>query len=805
MAKETQAKATLVGRKFAFAGRFGYRDMWLEKFRSWVIESGGAIVSSDAAPDYLVVGEGRGGKPPSEVAKIQARHSTVSVLTISDFARMVLPEPEALARVLMKASGKQGHTYWETFDAMCRHAAATIDLGGADLRQADLFGARLERVNLDGADLRGAKTHFTHFGNLRGVNFDGADTENVYFRDLEGCNLRGANLEKAWLFYGNAKNVSGCDFTGAKMAEARLQNGRFVDSTFRDVELRDAQLDGTVFDRCDFAGADLTRIHAARSRFDGANFLLATLRRADLRNASLINADLRDADLREAALSGADLTGANIEGADFTDAVLTGAKVAGLDASRTKNFPTPVARTVGPKLSEFSAAAQGSNAFETTAEVDISKGHFARLALNAGIRKTQPYVNALSRDFHEANRHDTANWIACPTFEQGMLNLADRWPNATLRLDSVRAKGSRTVRGKKLQELAMAAWAEVFGVKLSTPEELQARQQEQQAEALRQRDALMDKIRAGGAKVWNEIDFRERQRFDLRGIDLSGANLENVGFSGRELQGSRFVRSNLTAAKLWATKLQEADFAGAKLPSCDLTVANLTQANFRNADLTNAKLEKARLGGADFTGAKLAGANLKEAHYDGETKFPAGFTPPESMVWKGTSSRPGVVVTRATPDSIDFDTFFEHLGDKIEPVRLDKAKAMLKAERFALFADVSDDSLVGVVRSQSDKELVYSCLLGSEGRFACCTQNLRPCGGLHGSLCKHLLVLIVGLTKAGKLDPATVEGWIDASKAEKPSLDKEEMTATFLRYKNAEAGEIDWRPTETIPEDYYAL
>ena len=31
------------------------------------------------------------------------------------------------------------------------------------------------------------------------------------------------------------------------------------------------------------------------------------------------------------------------------------------------------------------------------------------------------------------------------------------------------------------------------------------------------------------------------------------------------------------------------------------------------------------------------------------------------------------------------------------------------------------------------------------------------------------------------------------------------MSAIFLRYKGAEAGEIDWRPTETIPEDYYSL
>jgi hypothetical protein len=31
------------------------------------------------------------------------------------------------------------------------------------------------------------------------------------------------------------------------------------------------------------------------------------------------------------------------------------------------------------------------------------------------------------------------------------------------------------------------------------------------------------------------------------------------------------------------------------------------------------------------------------------------------------------------------------------------------------------------------------------------------------------------------------------------------MTATFPRYKGAEAGAVDWWPTETIPEDFYLM
>ena len=59
--------------------------------------------------------------------------------------------------------------------------------------------------------------------------------------------------------------------------------------------------------------------------------------------------------------------------------------------------------------------------------------------------------------------------------------------------------------------------------------------------------------------------------------------------------------------------------------------------------------------------------------------------------------------------------------------------------------------------------------------------------------------------QAGELDPTTIDGWIAKTHDVKPELDKEKMGAIFIKYKGAEAGEVDWRPTETVPEDYYAL
>src|SRR5205814_195408 len=145
--------------------------------------------------------------------------------------------------------------------------------------------------------------------------------------------------------------------------------------------------------------------------------------------------------------------------------------------------------------------------------------------------------------------------------------------------------------------------------------------------------------------------------------------------------------------------------------------------------------------------------------------------------------------------SPDFDGFMDRLRESVDEAKLSKSLKMLKADRFQLFAEVKDDSLVGIVKSQTDKDLVYSCKLAAEGTFGCGTQNLKPCGGLQGSLCKHLLVLLVGLAKAGALNPGKAAAWIAASHQQKPTLDKDAMSETFLRYKGAEAGEIDWRPT----------
>jgi hypothetical protein len=327
---------------------------------------------------------------------------------------------------------------------------------------------------------------------------------------------------------------------------------------------------------------------------------------------------------------------------------------------------------------------------------------------------------------------------------------------------------------------------------------------------------LLADLRAGSAGVqrWNARPAEERQAAVTGGVDLSGAALAGADFGGLDLRGACFAGATLTEAWLLEANLEGADFAGAtlreawaagaKFRAANFGSATLWRANFRDcdcrgasflaADLSGATLIRADLCGADLSTANLRDVTVEGARYDAATRWPPSFRPREALEWAGGGDAP-----------ITLDLFVKRLGDLVDPRRLARAVEMLKAERFRLYTQVEPDSILGVVKSQTSPDLAYSCRLTADGRFGCCTPNLAACLGLRGALCKHLLVLVVGLTRGGELPAASAEAWVRASRDRKPVIDPDVMAETLLRYKGAEAGEVDWRPTETIPEDYYTL
>jgi uncharacterized protein YjbI with pentapeptide repeats len=827
MAKKT-AKPTisqpwapkLAGKTIAFVGKFGYGNRELPNLKAVAESEQARLVDGEkTAPDYLVVGDGVGGKPPSAVAKIQKKHGAVQILAESDFYALTAPTADEFLALLR--SGIDDRDFWYKLQARIRQP---IDLSGADLRNFTLHYAILYNANLDDADFRGARLQDVCFAKISRAKFDGATLADGIFQAAEDCSLKNVTMTRVrW----NPAEFVRCDFTGATLG---IECGSYTRATacvFRKVDFTGADLDQSHFQGCDFARSKLAGAQLEKTDFRGADLSGADLTGADLRNVNFANADLRKAKLRDALLSGADLTGANIEGADFAGANLTGVKGI-VDPAVAKNVAVTAARTAGPNMAKLATTARGSKKLTASIELDLGPGEFVSLNPSWSTYGSTGYVGATYS--HQKAKSTFGGYVDSPSFEQGMLNLVDRWPNGKPRLDSVKVVADKCAMPKpELLELAIAAWHEAIGLPVPTPEERQKQQAATASSAMSLRETMLAELMEGaaGLEKWNARSDRERREFgSLRKHDFSKAHLVGVQLHGLDLRKAKFDEANAKDANFGGSQLQEATFVGAKLQGAWLAGAKTADGTFANADLRGANVRNSKhlrvdfrgadLTGADFSWSDLSGADLSSANLDKvvyahtifneKTLLPPGFVAPKEMIWRGVGVRPGTApLPKIKKGTLDFDGFVQQLPLKFDAARLAKAVKMLKAERFKLFAEVKPDAVTGVVKSQSSKELVYSCRLTADGKFGCCTQNLNPCGGLRGAPCKHLLVLLIGLAKAGELDPAVADGWLDAAKREKPAIDESAMSETFLKYKGAEAGEIDWRPTETIPEDYYAL
>jgi hypothetical protein len=488
-------------------------------------------------------------------------------------------------------------------------------------------------------------------------------------------------------------------------------------------------------------------------------------------------------------------------------------------------------------LQELSHTARDAESFTLCADFDLPNGKTAspRVCVFRGAPRRTVYLSDLGpgAKLKPPVQHPK-------TVADALRLVASTYPKGKLVLESLKVRAAGTSEpAAKLKVLAIRAWREAFGLPVPSAEDV-AKERKAARAAKKEGDkgavALL-KDPGRGVKTFHKLSWRERMATDLRkadlsgcdltgfdaigvnldGADLSGSALAGAKFHGRmgtprfgqaSLKGSNLAGADLTRAVLTGVVCAGSDFSRAKLAGANFLTARCRGAKFAGADLGRADFRHAELKGADFSGATLGDAKFERATFDENTKWPKGYKLSEELVWKGTGTDPRLAPTRREknlPKPTDFAGFLDRLKRVTDAAKLDKALSMLKSEKFQLFSKVGPEHLVGVVKSQSSPDLVYSCRLSGDGNYACCTQNLNVCGGLRGSPCKHLLVLMVGLARAGALDAGTAHDWAHATRGRKPALDKDAMTETFLQYKGAEAGEVDWRPTETIPEDFYAV
>ena len=159
----------------------------------------------------------------------------------------------------------------------------------------------------------------------------------------------------------------------------------------------------------------------------------------------------------------------------------------------------------------------------------------------------------------------------------------------------------------------------------------------------------------------------------------------------------------------------------------------------------------------------------------------------------------------AAGGGLDFPSFVNQLSGFMDQKRMGRALDMLRSDRFKLFSNHDAEHLVGVVRSQTGAGSVYASWLKPDGTYGCAEPSLSACMGLQGAVCKHLLVLVIGLVRTGQISPDQALQWLSTASRKGPKVDTKLCAQTFVQYKGVEAGTVDWRPTETIPEDFYAM
>ncbi len=159
------------------------------------------------------------------------------------------------------------------------------------------------------------------------------------------------------------------------------------------------------------------------------------------------------------------------------------------------------------------------------------------------------------------------------------------------------------------------------------------------------------------------------------------------------------------------------------------------------------------------------------------------------------------------PEDANYDAraLAMHLRSLTDAKKVDRAIRMLKKQALQLYSQATADAVGGIVKSQTVEDASYACWIREDGQYSCFDATLAQCMGLSGDLCKHLVVLLLGLAVQGVLDPRRAYAWALAASKKWPAEDQARSAELILRYRGAQAGEIDWRPTETVPEDYYAL
>ncbi|MBX9667366.1 MAG: pentapeptide repeat-containing protein [Candidatus Obscuribacterales bacterium] len=811
----------------------GSRTWQIEQLPAIICREGGQVAAEvTETVDIVVVGRYSRGTPAAvkTAEKLNKKGARIKIIEEQNVYEFLLPDQDSVVRLLRSGDSERFNGLMSLNPERYAYSFTndTYQISNADLSAAEMQGLSIDFIHFNQTQFGKSNLAELSIASFENCSCEEGRIHKVFFESLSGCSFQRAELQECQLVA-----AYDCDFSESKSTRLTIENedGKYSKLSFRSSLLdRFSSATRVKFFDCDFSQSTWQNAAVHEAVFERCNFKNAKLEKSRFVRCQFIECDLSGASFQDCTLPFLVASEVKIDNAEFVRCNMIGASLGALDLRKAKGLQESVDAKKLVDIAKLKSIKELDKVVRSGSYVEIFfdlQGPDGKVpcVLTNSYSHMRVVLNVdLIPEIRRAESLDVKDAYSALEIVAAVYHGYEILPT------SIQVKVNRGQNAKDLKAAFIAALYESFGHQPPDEKALKKLESERKAKANKEKAGCLEMLRGGakGIDSWNKFveehaSEANLQKVNLSGCDLTGANFTGLTMTGANLENAvmrecllnnatlnnaKLIGADLSEAQCAELRAESADFTNATLENANLTNANLGESKFCQANLRGADLTEAYLFAANFSGADMAAVDFFDTRYDEKTMLPSSAIGASGLVWCGRGNDPALV--KAVLDDVpktplEFSSFLERLQVSIDKERLKKAIKMLQAESFSLFAEVKPEYMIGVVKSQTDPDLVYACQLTADGKFCCGTQNLNACGGLRGALCKHLLVLLLGLTKAEELDATVADTWARASKLQVPKMDKDFMSETLLRYKGAEAGEIDWRPTETIPEDYYAF
>nr|MDO8119379.1 hypothetical protein [Candidatus Sigynarchaeota archaeon] len=149
---------------------------------------------------------------------------------------------------------------------------------------------------------------------------------------------------------------------------------------------------------------------------------------------------------------------------------------------------------------------------------------------------------------------------------------------------------------------------------------------------------------------------------------------------------------------------------------------------------------------------------------------------------------------------------YKVIWDEKNRRKIARAFKMIANEKNVMVVHREWEKIMGVVRSQrTPTKVQYATQLDSDGNYWCYSNDIEPCKGMDGTICKHILLTLIGVVKEDLIPMEEIRGWLKKAVFKKPGDDVERARWIFDNYQLLKVENVEWRPIELMPEDFMGL